>query len=232
MLGSRTARLVAGSAVLATAVSLAAGRADANTGGVHACIRGHVLTITGDARPQSLVLSVSGGTLRVDVGDDGRPDFAFSLAAFTSLAIQPGGGGDTIRVASLPVPTLVDLSSDSAPDSVTVQATIGDDVVGVSGSAGAAAVEGLPARVSLTGAEPANDALRVDLEAGNDVGDAHALASDAVKLTLAGGDGDDLLVGSAGNDTLLGEAGDDALLGGPGQDALDGGIGDNVVIQD
>ena len=51
------------------------------------------------------------------------------------------------------------------------------------------------------------------------------------KLTLEGGDGDDVLIGGAGDDTLLGDAGDDVLLGGPGTDVLDGGPGDNIVIQ-
>jgi Ca2+-binding RTX toxin-like protein len=51
-------------------------------------------------------------------------------------------------------------------------------------------------------------------------------------VTVAGGNGDDVLIGSAGPDTLLGGAGDDVLLGGPGVDTLDGGPGDNIVIQD
>jgi hypothetical protein len=69
MLGSRKVRLAAGSAVLVAAISLANDPAGAHTG-VHAGIRGHVLTITGDARPQSLVLSVSGDTLLGEGGDD------------------------------------------------------------------------------------------------------------------------------------------------------------------
>ncbi len=146
------------------------------------------------------------------------------------------GGADDVVVGDLS-PTDVkavddDLGSDGAADRVTVRATSAGDVATVSGSAGAAAVEGLPARVTLTGAEPGNDALRVDLLGGDDVGNASDLAATVLKLTLAGGDGNDLLIGSAGNDALLGEAGDDVLIGGPGQDTLDGGTGDNVVIQD
>ncbi len=283
---TRIARLAVGSAALAAAVTLATDRADASTGGVKVCVHGHVVTITGDARPQSLVLSVSGGKLRVDVGDDGRQDFEVTLAAFRSVVVDAGAGDDTLRFDGANLDESVDiaaaggrvrflrnpgnltmdldnverigtrmlggadsvvlgdlsgsdveevdtdLGSDGAADSVTVQATNTGDTVAVAGAAGAATVQGLPARVTLAGAEPATDALRVDLLAGDDVGDATGLAANVVKLTMAGGDGNDLLAGSAGNDTLLGGAGDDALLGGPGQDSLDGGIGNNVVIED
>lgn len=286
MLGSRTARLTAGTAVLTAAVSLAADRADANTGGVRFCVHGHVLTITGDARPQALVLSVSGGKLQVDVGDDGRPDFTAGPAAITSVVVDAGAGDDTLRfdgadadehvdiaaargrarlltnagsltidadnverigtrmrggADSIVVGDLTgtdvkgvdtDLGSDGAADTVAVQATNADETVAVSGAAGTAAIQGLSARVTLSGAEPATDALRVDLLGGDDVGDASGLAANVVKLTMAGGDGNDLLAGSAGSDTLLGDAGDDVLIGGPGADILDGGLGDNVLIQD
>jgi Ca2+-binding RTX toxin-like protein len=93
-------------------------------------------------------------------------------------------------------------------------------------------VAGLAATVDITGAEAANDALKIDALDGVDVVTAAGLAGDALALTVDGGNGADVLVGSAGNDTLLGGEGDDVLEGGPGQDALDGGPGANVVIQD
>jgi len=92
-------------------------------------------------------------------------------------------------------------------------------------------VLGLAAQVNITGAEVANDLLRINTLAGDDVVEASGLSADAIKLTADGGTGADVLVGSAGNDTLLGGDGDDVLLGGPGVDVLDGGPGDNTVIQ-
>lgn len=44
-------------------------------------------------------------------------------------------------------------------------------------------------------------------------------------VTMAGGDGNDVLTGGSGNDTLSGGTGDDTLRGGGGDDVLQGGAG-------
>jgi Ca2+-binding RTX toxin-like protein len=93
-------------------------------------------------------------------------------------------------------------------------------------------VLGLAALVNIVGAEGANDRLRINALAGDDVVEASALLANVIRLTADGGDGADVLVGSAGNDALIGGNGDDALLGGPGLDVLAGGPGDDIVIQD
>jgi Ca2+-binding RTX toxin-like protein len=96
--------------------------------------------------------------------------------------------------------------------------------VSVAGGVSGVSVLGLAALVNVTASEVANDALRINLLAGNDVGEASGLAAGAIKLTLDGGAGDDVLVGSAGNDVLDGGTGDDVLLGGRGTDiGLNGG---------
>jgi Ca2+-binding RTX toxin-like protein len=123
-------------------------------------------------------------------------------------------------------------TGDGSADNVIVNATNGNDVALVSGSAGTAQVSGLFSVVRVTGAEPANDRLTVNMLAGDDVLQASGLTADAIQLTGNGGEGDDVLIGGAGNDILIGEAGDDVLEGGPGQDVLDGGTGNNVLIQD
>ena len=137
-------------------------------------------------------------------------------------------------------PTLTEVNTDLAglggagdaqPDNVIVHGTNGDDVAIVAGDAAGTSVLGLAARVNLTGAEAANDRLTVRTLAGDDVVDASVLAASAIKLTLDGGDGDDVLLGGDGDDMLLGGAGDDVLLGGGGIDTIDGGPGDNIVIQ-
>jgi Ca2+-binding RTX toxin-like protein len=95
---------------------------------------------------------------------------------------------------------------------------------------GALVIDGLAAEVVVEHFDPA-DAIHIEGLGGDDVISASALGANGPSLTLAGGDGDDVLIGGAGNDTILGNAGDDVLLGGPGIDVLDGGPGDNVVIQ-
>jgi Ca2+-binding RTX toxin-like protein len=85
--------------------------------------------------------------------------------------------------------------------------------------------------VNVTGSEAANDRLRINALAGDDVVEASSLAAGAIQLTEDGGDGDDVLIGSDGNDVLLGGAGDDVLLGGLGTDVIDGGDGEDIEIQ-
>ncbi|MCK6499614.1 MAG: hypothetical protein L6Q38_09065, partial [Nitrospira sp.] len=123
-------------------------------------------------------------------------------------------------------------SGDAQPDNVIVTGTSNNDAVIVAGStASGVRVVGLPAQVSVTGSEPANDRLTLNLLAKDDVLDASGLATGVIALTADGGDGDDILTGSAGDDVLRGGAGDDVLVGGPGNDVLDGGSGNNVLIQ-
>ena len=176
----------------------------------------------------------------------GRVRFTRDVAAITmdlndveSIAVKALGGVDTLVVNDLSGTDLTNVSTDlnatgggddGSADNVITNATNGDDVVTVSGTAGTAQVNGLPALVSVTGASSANDRLTVNALQGDDVVDASGLAADAIQLTADGGEGADVLIGGAGADTLLGGAGDDVLIGGPGADILDGGTGDNVVI--
>ena len=92
-------------------------------------------------------------------------------------------------------------------------------------------VLGLAARVNITGAEAANDTLRINALAGDDVVEASGLLAAALALVASGGAGNDILIGGEGNDVLIGDDGDDVLLGGPGLDVLDGGPGDDIEIQ-
>ncbi len=85
------------------------------------------------------------------------------------------------------------------------------------------AVTGLAAKVTISGAEAANDRLTVNALGGDDVVEASGLAAAAIAADADGGAGDDILIGGAGNDVLLGGPGDDVLIGGPGNDTIDGG---------
>jgi Ca2+-binding RTX toxin-like protein len=150
------------------------------------------------------------------------------------------GGADNVLVHDLSGTDLTEVNTnlaaatgagDAAPDNVIVEGTEGDDVSVIAGDASGVAVLGLAARVNITGAEAANDRLRINMRAGDDVVDATSLAAGSIQLTADGGDDDDVLLGGAGDDVLLGGAGDDVLIGGPGNDTIDGGPGSNVVIQ-
>jgi Ca2+-binding RTX toxin-like protein len=156
-----------------------------------------------------------------------------------SIVAKTFGGVDNLVVNDLSGTDVVNVvgdlaatggGDDGAPDNVVVNATNGDDVVTVTGAGPSAQVSGLAARVSVSGAIAGSDRLTVNALAGSDVADASGLSANSALLTLAGGDGDDILIGGSGNDVLLGDAGDDVLIGGPGNDTVDGGAGDNVVL--
>jgi Ca2+-binding RTX toxin-like protein len=151
------------------------------------------------------------------------------------------GGTDTTTVNDLSGTDLTEIDVDLAgipggtagdgqADTVVVNGTNGDDVAVVAGDAAGVSVTGLVAQVNIAHAESANDRLRVNLLAGDDVVEASGLAAGSIQLTADGGDGDDVLLGGDGDDVLLGGPGDDVLIGGPGLDVIDGGDGDDVLL--
>src|SRR5207244_4485958 len=112
----------------------------------------------------------------------------------------------------------------------TVNATAGNDVIGVSTiSNGAISVTGTPASVRVFHSE-ATDQLVLNGGGDNDTIDASALLAGRIALTLNGGAGNDTLTGSAGNDFLFGGDGDDRLTGGPGDDQQFGEAGNDRMI--
>ena len=80
-------------------------------------------------------------------------------------------------------------------------------------------VIGLAAQLTIANFE-AGDALVINGLAGNDTIDASSLKAGQVKLTLNGGDGDDLIVGSQGDDLVNGGRGNDTALLGAGNDTF------------
>ena len=155
---------------------------------------------------------------------------------FTAL-----GGADNITVGDLTgtgvTQVAIDLAStpgsgvgDGAADSVTVNGTNGSDTIQVSGTGGSVTVAGLPATVTLAGAEGANDQLIVDGGAGNDVITAAGLAAGVIGLTIDGGAGNDTITGSQGNDMLIGGDGNDTVIGGRGNDVALLGNGNDTFV--
>ena len=141
------------------------------------------------------------------------------------------GGADAITVNDLTgtdaKQVAIDLAGvpgsgvgDAATDSVTVNGTAGDDTITIAGAGASVAVSGLPAKVTMTGADPGTDSLVVNGGAGNDTINASGLAAGSINLTINGGAGNDRLVGSAGNDLVNGGTGNDVALLGAGDDTF------------
>jgi hypothetical protein len=105
---------------------------------------------------------------------------------------------------------------------MTVNGTVGIDVMSLSGSGGSVTVASAAYTISVTNAAPATDTLTVNLAGGDDLLSASNLASSSVALTLNGGADEDILVGSSGGDTIACDTGTDFADGGPGIDSASG----------
>ena len=192
-------------------------------------------------------LSANGGRLRFtrDVASITMDTDDVETVDFNAL-----GGADTIDVDDLTGTDVKNVNADlaasggggdGAADHVIVDGTNGNDAIVVTGDSGAATVTGLPAAVSLTGAEPANDTLTINALAGADTVDASGLAATSVKLETNGGDDADTLTGSAGDDLVNGgRAADTAFMGGgddtfvwnpgDGSDVVEGQAGSDTML--
>jgi Ca2+-binding RTX toxin-like protein len=195
------------------------------------------LVIAGTADDDTIALR-QGHRLEIDFGDDGVVDFEASRHRFDRVRVEGGDGFDTlIRRGDDDLPaldsveridihaprvTVDDLTATDVQevhvfdaDRVTVNATAGQDNIDVSGFGGDVFVLG-PTFVQIEGADK-TDRLRVNGRGGRDFMSA---STDAMKLTLAAGDGDS---------TMFGGPGDDVLIGGDGFDDIHGRKGDDVV---
>ncbi|MDF2969836.1 MAG: cya [Microvirga sp.] len=115
---------------------------------------------------------------------------------------------------------------DGSIDAVTVNATQGADVFGVAGGAGGVTVFGLQAMTNIFFTD-ADDRLTLNGLGGDDVIDATSLEADAVKLTMNGGLGNDILLGSEGTDLVNGGDGNDTTFMGTGDDTFIWNPGDD-----
>jgi Ca2+-binding RTX toxin-like protein len=184
----------------------------------------------------SILANHGGVKLTRDVGN-----VTMDLSGIEHINLATLGGADKVTVGDLSgtgvTQVAIDLASpsgsgvgDGAADSVTVDGTNGSDNIQVSGTGGSVTVAGLPATVTLAGAEGANDQLIVDGGAGNDVITAAGLAAGVIGLTIDGGAGNDMITGSQGNDTLIGGDGNDTVIGGRGNDIALLGNGNDTFV--
>jgi Ca2+-binding RTX toxin-like protein len=153
-----------------------------------------------------------------------------------SIEFRALGGADNIVVGDLSGTDVTDIDmdlrgpnggGDGQADTITVNATQGADVFGVTGDAGGITVFGLAAGVDIFHQEVANDRLVLNGLGGDDVIDATSLEADGIQLTMNGGLGADLFLGSEGDDLINGGDGDDIALMGAGDDAFVWNPGDD-----
>ncbi len=210
---------------------------------VHGQGGGDAMIFNGNDADETIDLSNQHGHLRF-TRDKGN--IVMNTDGLEAVQFNAFGGADKVTIHDLSGTgvTQVDLNldgaqlrgtGDGAQDSVTVEGRNRDDVINVQSStlfSGGSEVDvtGLPATVSITGAE-ATDKLTVKSLAGNDLINALNLSAGVITFTADGGSGNDVILGSAGNDTLLGGSGNDILIGANGTDALNGGSGINILIQ-
>jgi len=140
------------------------------------------------------------------------------------------GGTDTVTVNDLAATDITNVNqnlgvggvSDGAIDALTVNGTVGVDVMSLSGSGGSVTVATTAYTISVSNAAPANDTLTVNLSGGDDLLSASGLAATSVVLALNGGANEDVLIGSDGADTFNCDTGTDYADGGPGIDSAVG----------
>jgi len=182
------------------------------------------------------------------VPNGGRALFVRDVASVTidmddveKVDFRALGGADNITVGDMSATDVVTVDADlrgpngggdGATDSVTATGTNGDDVFGAAGDAGGVNVFGLHAAINVFFQEQANDRLTLNTLGGDDVVNASSLEADAIKLTMNGGLGEDLLIGSEGGDLVNGGDGNDTALMGAGDDAFVWNPGDdNDVLE-
>ena len=187
------------------------------------------LQFNGSNANENIDLSANGSRLRLfrDVGN-----VTMDVDGVEQVNVAALGGADTLTVNDLSGTDVnqvnLDLSSppgsgtgDGQADTVIVNGTNGADLVSVVVVGTSFTVSGLPAFVSVSGSEGANDQLVVNMLGGDDTVDASTMPASVVRLSVDGG---------AGNDTILGGDGSDVLMGGDGNDLIDGGRGNDVAL--
>ena len=217
-------------------------------------------TVDGGAGTDTLVFNGANVAENISIGANGThailsrdvANITMDLTGIEHIQLATLGGADNVTVGDLTgtgvTQVAIDLSSpigsgqgDGAADTVNVTGTGADDKINVVSSGTSVNVNGLPAQVTIAGAEAANDQLVVNGGAGNDTIDASKLTAGQVKVTINGGAGNDTIIGSAGNDTVIGAQGNDvAMLGagddtfvwnpGDGSDTVEGQSGNDTLV--
>jgi Ca2+-binding RTX toxin-like protein len=199
------------------------------------------LVFNGAAAAENFDLSANGNRLRLfrnlgnitmDVDDTERVDLR-ALGGIDNTLVNDLSATDVKNV-------VLDLATDGAVDTTTINGTAGNDTIAIAPNAGAVDVTGLTAAVKIDHSEAANDLLNIDGLGGDDTINGSVGLAALIKLgidgdagndTISGGDGAEVLVGSDGDDVIDGNGGADTGLLGAGNDSFrwDPGDGSDVV---
>ena len=132
--------------------------------------------------------------ITMDVDDTERVDLR-ALGGIDNTVVNDLSATDVKNI-------VLDLATDAAVDTTTVNGTAGNDTIAIAPNAGAVDVTGLAAAVKIVGSEAANDLLNVNGLDGNDtISGAVGLAA-LIKLGIDGGAGDDTINGGDGAEVL------------------------------
>lgn len=207
-------------------------------------------TVDGQAGFDTLGFLGSNANESIDISADGRRAIFFRDVAAVTMDLNnieridfaALGGTDRIVVNDLSRTDVQEVSinlagvlggstGDGQIDQVVASGTKAGDIVNVLGSGTSVSVVGLPAFINIQNAE-ATDQLVINGGEGDDFISASSLAASAIKLTIDGGAGDDLMLGGAGADTFVGGDGDDFVDGNRGDDLALLGAGNDVFVWD
>ena len=151
------------------------------------------------------------------------------------------GGADNIVVGDLVgtdvTQVLIDLrgsggGADGAADTVTVNATQGNDTFNITGNANGVKVFGQGSSTAVSFMDAGLDRIVLNGQAGDDVINASGLQANGPLLTVNGGLGRDTMIGGAGSDLIGGGDGNDTALMGAGDDTFVWNPGDdNDIIE-
>ncbi len=192
------------------------------------------LRFNGSAGAEEFAASSNGGRLQFTRN---LSNILMDVDDVETLTLNALGGTDTVTINDLAATDIavvnVDLgvsgASDGSADAVTVNGTIGVDVMSLSGAGGFVLITTPTVVFVITNTTPANDTLTINTLGGEDIVSASQLANSSILLTVNAGSDNDIVVGSEGNDTINGEAGNDMLFGGNGNDTLDGGPNTDTI---
>ena len=186
--------------------------------------------VEGEAGTDTLVFNGAGVAENFDFSANGNRLKLFRDAANITMDVDDtervdlralGGIDNTVvnDLSATDVKNIVlDLATDAAVDTTTINGTAGNDTIAIAPNAGAVDVTGLAAAVTIAGSEAANDSLNVNGLDGNDTISGSIGIAALIKLGIDGGAGDDTINGGDGAETLLGGDGDDAIDGNRGDD--------------
>ena len=191
------------------------------------------MLFNGAAAAENFDLSANGNRLRFF-----RTQGAITMdtAGVERVDLHALGGSDNTVVNDLSATdvknVVLDLATDGAIDTTTINGTGGNDTITITPNAGAVDVTGLAAAVKIEHSEAANDLLDVNGLDGNDTISGTVGLAALIKVGIDGGAGDDTINGGDGGESLIGGDGNDTIDGNGGADVALLGAGDDIFIWD